>query len=601
MKKIIITAIAAIALVNISCEPAFLDNNVYSSIEKDKFYKNLSDFEKALVGCYHYISGRGQSKDGNYAVGIPMMGEAGTDECFVNTSKGSNWDYAYQLDQYSSLVSTNLGCQEVWINHYAGINAALEITDRIFAMNPEFLDNNPRYREIAGEACFLQALWYFNLVRIYGGVPLKFRASDSDDDLMRISRNTIGEVYEHIFKLLEYAKENCAVLYNKQYGRATKNSAYALSAKVNLTVASSINLLTIPSEVKLGEINTFEWTLPDMDKAATIEELYTRARDDARFVLDFFAPNYLMPNFTDCFYPHESSKEILFEGVLSTGLVTEMGGWFGSLYGPNGSSNMGGGQSVLMGNNVISMNQYTFYNTGGTNAANPPIWNSTDKRFLWTWATFRLPAAGFAVVLPPQIYNQTQIGKFRIDAPPDYNQDRTPVNIPILRTSEVCLIHAEAQAELDNIYGFGITADALEFLNVVRQRAGIESYTAASITDVVPLVNHTNTNNSTATTRGNYDLRGWNDESDIGHFRRAILNERQMELIGEGHRWHDLVRMGVLARIVPAVVNYSNSYSVANKPEIPTRDIRPHHIFRPIPRREISLHGGYLIQNYGYH
>jgi len=593
MKKSLYIIVAAACLC--SCENSFLENKVQSNIVKEDYYKTLSQYETALTGCYYYISGRGTTKEGNYCVGIPVVGEAGTDECYANTGKGAAWDFAAQLDQYGQLITSNLACQEIWLNHYSGINAALEITDRIFAMDPAFLDANPRYREIAAEASFLQALWYFNLVRIYGGVPIRTHATTEDEDLIRVERDSIEKVYDRIFVLLDYAKENLPEAPSgNQLGRAKKVSAYALSAKANLQVASSMNLLTIPQEVTLGGINTFDWTLEGMSREQTIQTYYERARDDAKFVLDYFAPNYLMPEFTDCFYPHESSKEILFEGILSSGLSVELGGWFGSLYGPAGASALGGGQQVLFGNNAVSMNQFTFSNAA---ASGTPQWTSQDKRFLWTWATFRVPATGYVVVPVAQIYNQTQIGKFRIDQPAPYNQDRTPVNIPILRTSEVCLIYAEAQAELDNMVGLGITSQALEFLNVVRTRAGVENYTAATIKNVIPLIGYTS-----GQTRGNNEIKGWTDDTDIGCFRRAILNERSMELIGEGHRWYDLVRMGVLQQVVSAVTDFSNGSitGVGTKSSIPARTIQPFHIFRPIPSREIALHQGWLKQNYGY-
>lgn len=598
MKKISIVVFTLLfGTLTPSCEIGFLDNEVYSTMQQENFYKTLDDYERALAGCYYYISGRGPSKDGNYCAGIPVMGQAGTDETFVSTSKSAGWDYAVELDQYGVLTSTNVACQEVWINHYTGINAALEITDRVWAMSEEELDNESRLRGIAAEASFLQALWYFNLVRIYGGVPLKFKASRPEDDMIDVSRNSIEEVYAHIFELLEYAETYLPDGFIGIYGRATRNSAYALRAKANLQVASSMNLLTIPEAVKLGGINAFDWTLEGKTRGETIRHYYQEARDYARLVLDYFAPDYLNPNFTDCFYPSESTKEILFEGVTSTGLSVEMGGWFGSLYGPNGASALGGGQQVILGNNVISMNQFTFYNSG---TANAPVWESYDKRFAWTWACYRIPAnmGGAApVVAPAQIYGvQAQIGKFRIDQPASYNQDRTPVNIPILRTAEVCLIHAEAQAELDHMDGLGITADALEFLNVVRTRAGVDAYTASSIREVIPYVAYTSTQ-----TRGNNEIRGWTDDTDIGHFRRAILNERSLELIGEGHRWHDLVRMGVLDKVVPAVTTFSNAFSgVTNKQTIPNRNIQSYHIFRPLPSRELSIHGEVMIQNFGY-
>ena len=122
------------------------------------------------------------------------------------TNKGANWIYATQLDQYTTLNSDNLICQEVWLNSYAGINATNEIISRIDEMSEEILNATPRYRAIAAEARFLQALWYFNMVRIFGGVPILTTPSRSSSNY-EVDRNSIKEVYAHIFTLLEYAKQ----------------------------------------------------------------------------------------------------------------------------------------------------------------------------------------------------------------------------------------------------------------------------------------------------------------------------------------------------------------------------------------------------------
>jgi hypothetical protein len=596
MKKLKYIITLSLFLTNLftSCEISFLDNQAFSDLTKEGYYKNITDYESALVGCYYYVSGRGTTKEGTYATGLPIMGEAGTDECYINANKGSSWDDATQLDQYATLNSNNLICQEVWLNSYSGINATNEIINRINQLDENTLNATSRYREIAAEASFLQALWYFNMVRIYGGVPIVVVPSKSSTDF-KVERNTIKEVYDHIFDLLRYAEEFLPETVS-QYGRAKKASAQALLAKAALHVASSMNLLApkMAESVKLEGINSYEWSHIDesgreYSKEETLNYYYLMARDQARKVLDSFAPEYLMPSFTDCFYPHESSKEILFEAIMSTGLAIEMGGWFGSLFGPMGPSAQGGGQHVIFPVLPIVNDNYTYNMT-----ASLPC-TSVDERFNWTISTYQIQASGnVRAIAFPQRYKQFEIAKFRIDTPPSYNQDRTPVNNPILRVSEICLIYAEAQAELDYMDGKDITTEALEFLNVVRRRAKVVEYTDTTIKEVISYDN--------LQKQGNKEIKGFTASTSIEHFRRAILNERMLELLGEGHRWFDLVRMGVLKEVTEQSVDYARTRSGNNlsNPNIPVRYINDFNIFRPIPSREISLHGGTLIQNHGY-
>lgn len=606
-----------------SCEIGFLDNKALSDITSENFYKSLPDYEKALVGCYYYISGRGDRKEGNYTFGVPIISEAGSDEIFVNPTKGANFESAMQLDSYNTLNASNQICEAIWQNHYQGIAGTNQILSRIDRMSSEDLDATPRFREIAAEARFLQALWYFNLARIFGGVPLMTEMKEGDYDYSKEKRKPLKDVYLHILSLLEYSKEHLPAEI-REYGRARKISAYALSSKVNLQIASSMNLLN-PSlkneSVKLNNINDFEWTISnengtELSFAETIKYYYSAAKTDADFVLTDYSNKhggrYLESKYEDCFYPNESSDEILFEAIMSTGLSQEMGGWFGSLFGPFGQSQAGGGQQVLMSNNPVILDTYAF-NCTGSSPSNVNYAETADQRFMWAISTVsRQKGKPETKIALASSYKQFQIGKFRIDADPSYNQDRAPVNNPILRVADICLIYAEAQAELDdlNAPGSPVSDESFKFINIVRERAGLNSF----LYDNKSIVKNISYNNHTQT--GNKEIKGYTETytyaggSPIGHFRRAILNERMLELCGEGHRWYDLVRMGMLINTVRATTDYSSSPGTVkinnvtvkrdNGKLFPIRVIDEYNIFRPIPSREISIHKGNLLQNFGY-
>jgi len=132
----------------------------------------------------------------------------------------------------------------------------------------------------------------------------------------------------------------------------------------------------------------------------------------------------------------------------------------------------------------------------------------------------------------------------------------TAVDFPYMRYSEVLLIYAEALNE-----NGGPTAEAYDAINQVRRRARFDGI---SDQDVLP------------------DLSGLTQDE----FRDAVLLERRKELVGEGHRWFDLVRMNKLQELVPV-----------SKPDVTPL---PNHVLFPLPLTEIDLNPNLLPQNDGY-
>ena len=111
----------------------------------------------------------------------------------------------------------------------------------------------------------------------------------------------------------------------------------------------------------------------------------------------------------------------------------------------------------------------------------------------------------------PRKFIDTRIGQINSSSGATFNGS---INMPLMRLADVYLMYAEAQNELGN------TAVALEYLNKVRRRAYGEPTDAPSALADVPV-------------------------GDVAALRRAIQEERYVELLGEGHRWFDLLRWGL--------------------------------------------------------
>lgn len=155
-----------------------------------------------------------------------------------DADKGSDpGDTGTDKDQLDALTftPTSLSFNEVWGANYRGItrsNTAISI----IASPDTQLDETFRNR-LLGEARFLRAYFYFNLVRMFGDIPKLDRVLDPNipEDLAVVSiRAPKQEIYNLIIEDLTFASENLFPKSQMDVGRATSGAAKALLAKVNM-------------------------------------------------------------------------------------------------------------------------------------------------------------------------------------------------------------------------------------------------------------------------------------------------------------------------------------------------------------------------------
>lgn len=210
----------------VSCSDNFLDLAPISNANVDNFYKTENDFELAVNGAYVALRSNGVFHD--Y---VPLIGDLHSDNSTVGTTAGARtafFEMSEFLDQpTSTIVST------VWNNHYAGIARCNIVLDRIVAVA---FDSESRKNQLIGEARFLRALFYFNLVRIFGEVPLVLREVKSIDLAYETGRSPVGEIYAAIEEDLVFASQNLAASYTgTNVGRATSGAAKGILGKAYLT------------------------------------------------------------------------------------------------------------------------------------------------------------------------------------------------------------------------------------------------------------------------------------------------------------------------------------------------------------------------------
>ncbi|NKI28400.1 RagB/SusD family nutrient uptake outer membrane protein [Arenibacter sp. 6A1] len=151
------------------------------------------------------------------------------------------------ISWFLDLNDNNGDATALWQSNYQGIALANTVIE--YVPNVPMNDQNLKERLIA-EAKFLRAFYYFELVRVYGEVPILTEVISNTDELIGITRNSVEEVYALIEQDLIEALSILPSEYDaEEKGRATKWSATALLAKVHLTQGEWLEANTRAEEV----------------------------------------------------------------------------------------------------------------------------------------------------------------------------------------------------------------------------------------------------------------------------------------------------------------------------------------------------------------
>ncbi len=207
---------------NYSCNDNFFDLYPTDSLSEGNFFKNSNDFETILNDGYRLLRTPYAS---NY-----VIGDIAADDAY-------NSEYNHNVDRISineSNVSSDNGVlHSYWNGSYSIIsrtNLVLDNIDKI-DMN-ESLKN--RYM---GEAKFLRSLMYFNLIRIFGDVPLVLNDIKNPNEAFEFGRERVDNIYTQIINDLKDSEKWLPGSYseNSNIGRATSMAAKSLLGHIFLT------------------------------------------------------------------------------------------------------------------------------------------------------------------------------------------------------------------------------------------------------------------------------------------------------------------------------------------------------------------------------
>ncbi|GGB04765.1 RagB/SusD family nutrient uptake outer membrane protein [Puia dinghuensis] len=221
MKK----SLLAIAIITslASCKKSFLELTPPSAITTDNFFKTSADAITAANGCYASLADANE-----YGAGFEVLMEERGDNVLdldISSGSGTNYKLAHFIDDPS-----NSQLSLTWIDIFNGIYRCNTVLANI---GPVKMDSATKNR-VRGEVQFIRALHYFNLVRLWGAVPV-LTTVVSADQALQLHRDSVAAVYQQIESDLQFAAANLPAAYTgADVGRVTTGAANGLLGKVYL-------------------------------------------------------------------------------------------------------------------------------------------------------------------------------------------------------------------------------------------------------------------------------------------------------------------------------------------------------------------------------
>lgn len=402
-----------------SCGEKFLEQTPTEGITDANYYQTQNDAIQATIAAYSELTKEGQY---NLALwGMDIMADIST----TGGGGGSDGIEFQQLDNYN-IPTINSVANRLWGGSFIGIQRANIVLQKVPSIpNMDLAIQN----RCLGEAQFLRAKFYFDLVRAYGDVPL-FTAPPTSPEAVAIPRTPAAEVYKQIEKDLIDAVANLPATYSgADLGRASSLSAMGLLAKVYITEGK-----------KTEAANQAKKTIDEATKAG--KSMWANYGD-----------NFKVAN--------DNGKESLFEIQYINGKNgfdrNSVGSAMNEFFAPRGSGTTPAGGGY--GFNIPEPDFVAGYEAGDTRKA-ATIWVPGDVFPDGTKQSPKQDGSPFGYAC-----RKWFVGKVNT------NIWDSPLNVPVLRLAEMYLIEAE---------GFGNTAEGLEAINKVRRRAFGLDYNAPS-------------------------------------------------------------------------------------------------------------------------
>lgn len=270
-----------------SCKSA-LEEKPLDFVTPENFFKTATEAKASVYGLYNtLINGNAYNVSLYFLADLPTPAVDGIAN--VNTIAIDNFTY-----------DATLGFLDYYGGAYVGIQRANLILERV----PAIAMNAAERDAYLGEARFMRALHYFNLIRLYGDVPLVTTAAVDLTAATNSPRTDKQQIYQLILDDLSFAEKALPVSYPpSEIGRATRGAAKLMLARAYLN-----------------------------------QKEFDKARAKSKEVIDLGVYK-LMTDYRDVFDPAKKNNT---EHILSAQYkMFRIGAWFESILSPSGTTGCG--------------------------------------------------------------------------------------------------------------------------------------------------------------------------------------------------------------------------------------------------------------------
>lgn len=478
--------LTTVSLLTSSCKK-YLTEKPLASFSTDAAFQNVTTATDVVLGAYARLAG-----DAGFGSRLSLYFPVDNDEFLGPANNTSADGDRRDIARYGANAS-NAQIESPFNNLYAGVERA-NICIKYIPLMPQYTSGSTSdqaaLKRLYGESLTLRAQFYFELIKNWGDVPAQFEPS-ADQPTLVIAKTDRDVIYEHLLADLKAAEDLVPwrTEITTRDERITKGAVKGLRARIAL-FRGGYSLRTASGM---------------MERKADYLTYYQIAKDECSDLMSHREQHALNTSYQNLFKNYidahtlDPTYEVMFEVAMGGGTANS-DSKLGYYDGPRLVIG-----SVSYGNSSITAVPTYFY-----------AFDPNDPRRDVTIAPYYVNLDGTKAV---QKLTSAVLGKFRRDwiANPTYMSAATTgtqyfgINWPILRFSDILLMYAEADNEING----NPSAAAINAFNEVRTR-GFGSTTIG-------------------TTPTTHDA-----------FFNALVNERSFEFGGEGLRKYDLIRWNLL-------------------------------------------------------